>query len=53
LYFSVGLQILTSIYIRGASITSTSVLLDTLMVCLTSLVVIVVGIVLFRRYGNR
>ncbi|HVO77786.1 MAG TPA: ABC transporter permease [Methanomassiliicoccales archaeon] len=44
---------LTSIYVRGASLTSPTVLLDTLMVCLISLVVLMVGIALFKRYGGR
>jgi len=44
---------LTSIYVRGASITSQTVLVDTLAVCLISLAVLIVGILLFRRYGGR
>ena len=44
---------LTSVYARGASLASPTVLYDTAVVCAISLAVLGIGIVLFRRYGNR
>jgi ABC-type multidrug transport system permease subunit len=44
---------LTSVFSRGASITSQIVLYDTAIVCAMSVSVLAIGIVLFRRYGNR
>lgn len=44
---------LTSVFVRGASLTSQSVLLDTLVVALVSVSVLAAGVVLFRRYGSR
>jgi len=41
------------VYARGASLASPTVLYDTAVVCAISLAVLGIGIVLFRRYGNR
>ena len=44
---------LTSVFVRGASVTSGAVVTDLLVVAVSSLVVLVAGVFLFQRYGSR
>ncbi len=43
---------LTSLFLRGASPSSPTILLDALIVTVSSVLVLVLGIVLFRKYGK-
>ncbi|MCJ7633687.1 ABC transporter permease [Candidatus Bathyarchaeota archaeon] len=43
---------LTSILLRGAPITSPAILLDVLVVSTTSILVLLLGIILFRKFGR-
>jgi ABC-type multidrug transport system permease subunit len=43
---------LTSLFLRGVPLTSTTVLFDLSIVALCSCIVLVIGILLFRKYGN-
>ena len=43
---------LTSILLRGAPITSSAILLDVLVVSTTSILVLLLGIILFRKFGR-
>jgi ABC-2 type transport system permease protein len=43
---------LTSLLLRGAPITSPAILLDVLVVSTTSLLVLLAGIILFRKFGR-
>ncbi len=43
---------LTSLFLRGAPITSSTILLDILVVSIYSVIVLMLGIVLFRKYGK-
>ncbi|MBN1245689.1 ABC transporter permease [Candidatus Bathyarchaeota archaeon] len=43
---------LTSLFLRGAPVTSPSILLDVLVVALYSLVVLILGIILYGKYGK-
>ena len=44
---------LTSLFTRGASITSASVLTDLAVVSASSVVILIVGVQLFKRFGSR
>ena len=44
---------LTSLLLRGAPVTSPTVLLDFVAVIVSSVLVLVVGVFLFKKYGNR
>jgi len=44
---------ITSLFSRGAPVTSQSVVVDLAVVLVFSVVVLIAGIVLFRKYGNR
>jgi len=43
---------LTSLFLRGAPVLSPSVLLDLAVVLVASFVALLLGIVLFRKYGR-
>ena len=43
---------LTSLFLRGAPVTSPTILLDILIVSIYSVIVLILGIVLFRKYGK-
>ncbi|MEE9505790.1 MAG: ABC transporter permease [Thermoplasmata archaeon] len=43
---------LTSLFLRGAPVTSPSIMLDLGVISITSVVVLMIGIVLFRKYGK-
>ena len=43
---------LTSIFLRGAPLTSPAVLLDLAMVAATSIVVLIAGVLAFSRFGK-
>ncbi|MCP8321285.1 MAG: ABC transporter permease [archaeon] len=44
---------LTSLFLRGAPITSPTILFDTLVVLLYSIIVLMLGIILFKKFGRR
>ncbi|MBU7016417.1 MAG: ABC transporter permease [Theionarchaea archaeon] len=44
---------LTSLLLRGAPVTSPTILLDFAVVIISSVVILVVGVFLFKKYGNR
>ena len=44
---------LTSVFVRGAAVTSYAVMMDFAVVMISSLLVVAAGILLFRRYGSR
>jgi ABC-2 type transport system permease protein len=43
---------LTSLLLRGAPVTSSSVILDFVVVAMSSIVVLILGVLVFERYGN-
>jgi hypothetical protein len=43
---------LTSLFLRGASVTSPAILLDILVVSLYSVFVLILGIMLYGKYGK-
>jgi len=43
---------LTSLFLRGASISSPTILLDLIVVSVRSIVALLIGIVLFTKYGK-
>jgi len=43
---------LTSLFLRGAPVSSPVVLIDLLVVLITSVIVLLIGILLFKKYGG-
>jgi len=43
---------LTSLFLRGAPISSPTILLDLTVVSICSVIVLLLGIILFRKYGK-